>query len=186
MPTLPLVEAFATPVKVIAEEEILQKSLRKTVSAGAVGSAFFAISLQPTAVMAGERISNDLGYCEGRNDAVLAVISGIKASQGKMRIQSYRATKAEWLRKGRWLKRIEVSAKAPVMRFCIPVGGSGNYAIAVRHDINGNGKTDITKDGGGMSNNPSITIWNLGKPSYKKVSVAVTGLRQIHIVMKYM
>ncbi|MCU0948923.1 MAG: DUF2141 domain-containing protein, partial [Porphyrobacter sp.] len=51
----------------------------------------------------------------------------------------------------------------------------------------GNGKTDISKDGGGMSNNPSINIFNLGKPKYTKVGVAVGDeVKSIRIQMKYL
>ena len=56
----------------------------------------------------------------------------------------------------------------------------------MRHAVNGNGKTDISKDGGGMSNNPSINIFNLGKPSYDKALIQVSGVRSITINMRYM
>lgn len=135
---------------------------------------------------AGEKIPNDMARCTGNGTAVLATVRGIKQAQGTMRVQSYRATKADWLKKGRWLKRIDVQAAAGTMRFCIPVDAPGRYAIAVRHDLNGNGKTDIFSDGGGMSNNPSISVWNLGKPSYKKVAFQVDGRTAIRIDMKYM
>ncbi|MYL99467.1 DUF2141 domain-containing protein [Novosphingobium sp. FGD1] len=186
MPARIVAETALKPVSITTKEKTLQKWRHSRATAGAVGAVFLVISAQPIEARAGERIGNHLDQCDGRKNAILAVVSGIKASQGTMRIQSYRATKSDWLRKGQWLKRIEVSAHAPSMRICIPVDGPGDYAIAVRHDINGNGKTDITKDGGGMSKNPPITIWNLGKPSYRKVSVAVSGLREIHTNMRYM
>ena len=73
------------------------------------------------------------------------------------------------------------------MTFCLPVPGPGAYGIAVRHDANGNGKTDFTEDGGGMSNNPSINIFNLGKPSFRKTAISVGGdVKSISIVMRYM
>src|SRR3546814_6059405 len=73
------------------------------------------------------------------------------------------------------------------MTVCVPLPQAGVYGIAVRHDVNGNGKTDITRDGGGMSNNPSINIFNLGKPSYKKTAFSVGDApKTISISMKYM
>ncbi len=64
---------------------------------------------------------------------------------------------------------------------------AGNYAVAVRHDKNGNGSTDISSDGGGFSNNPSISVLNLGKPSVGKVSFYVgSGVTTVTINMKYM
>ncbi len=149
-----------------------------------VTPSLFVLTAVPA--LAGQIISNDLADCEGDDPAVLATVQGIKGAQGMMRVQSYRATKDEWLKKGRWLKRIELPATAGRMRFCIPMDSPGMYAIAVRHDRNGNGKTDIMSDGGGMSNNPSISIWNLGKPSYKKVRMPVVQVTPIVIRMRYM
>ncbi len=135
----------------------------------------------------GQVVPNDLGKCQqGAGPAVLVNVSGVKESTGKIRIQTYRGTSSEWLKTGAWLHRIETPAKAGNMQFCLPVPSAGTYAIAIRHDINGNGKTDIFGDGGGMSNNPSINIFNLGKPSYKKTAFDVgNAVKSINISMKY-
>ncbi len=142
----------------------------------------------PGAAQYRQVIANDPGQCDaGSGPAVRVAVSGVKSSSGTIRIQVYRGTEAEWLQKGAWLKRIEARARAGAMSFCLPVPAAGTYAIAVRHDVNGNGKTDLSQDGGGMSNNPSITIFNLGKPSYKKTAFAVgSGTTAIRIDMKYM
>ena len=119
--------------------------------------------------------------------AVLVTVDGVKASRGKIRVQSYRATAADWLKKGRWINRIEAPARAGTMAFCMPVPASGSYGIAVRHDLDGDGDTDLSSDGGGMSNNPSINIFNLGKPSYTKTGFSVNGgVKSIRINMRYM
>jgi uncharacterized protein (DUF2141 family) len=140
----------------------------------------------PASAQYRQTYSNDMGKC--RSGASVKVnISGIESSSGRIRVQSYRGTKEDWLEKGRWLGRIEVAAKKGSMTVCMPLPGPGVYAIAVRHDTNGNGKTDITKDGGGMSNNPSINILNLGKPSYKKTQFSVgSAPASISIAMRYM
>lgn len=142
----------------------------------------------PAAAQYRSEIRNDMGRCgAGAGPALMVTVDGIKGSQGKLRVQSYRGTSAEWLAKGKWLSRIEVPAKAGTMTFCMPVPGPGTYGIAVRHDLNGNGKTDLMSDGGGMSNNPSINVLNLGKPSYTKVGVPVgDGVKSVRIQMKYM
>ena len=134
-----------------------------------------------------QTISNNLAKCSSSaGPAVKVTVSGIKASSGKIRIQSYKGTKADWLEKGRWLNRIEAPAKAGSMTFCLPVPGPGEYGIAVRHDLNGNGDTDLREDGGAMSNNPSINVFNLGKPSYKKTAFTVgSGVTSITLSMKY-
>ncbi len=133
-----------------------------------------------------QKISNDPAKCRGSNPSVVVTLTGIKSSSGTIRVQSYRGIKSDWLEKGRWLSRIQTKANAGTMTFCVPVPSSGTYAIAVRHDINGNGSTDIFSDGGGMSNNPSINIFNLGKPSYKKTAFEVgDGAKSISIRMRY-
>ncbi len=142
----------------------------------------------PSAAQYRQVIANDAGECEaGSGPAVRVAVSGIKSSSGMLRIQVYRGTESEWLKKGAWLKRIEARARAGSMTFCLPVPAAGTYAVAVRHDVNANGKTDLSQDGGGMSNNPSINIFNLGKPSYKKTAFAVgSSVTAIRIDMKYM
>jgi uncharacterized protein (DUF2141 family) len=150
---------------------------------GALGFATAA----PAVAQYRQKISNDMSNCyAGSGPAVMVTVDGIKSSTGRLRVQSYRANGAEWLAKGKWINRIEAPAKQGTMTFCMPVPSSGSYGIAVRHDLNGNGNTDLTQDGGGMSNNPSINIFNLGKPSYKKTAISVTGVTSIRIEMRYM
>ena len=134
----------------------------------------------------GQVLSNDLSKCKS-GPSTLVQITGIKSGGGKLRIQSYRATSADWLGKGRWLTRTEIPARAGTVTVCVPLPAAGSYGIAVRHDVNGNGKTDLSSDGGGMSNNPSINIFNLGKPNYKRTAFAVgDSPKTISIAMKYM
>lgn len=155
------------------------------------GLALAAIALTasvPALAQYKQELRNDLRRCSaGSGPAVLVTVDGVKSSSGKLRVQSYRSTAADWLQKGRWLSRIEVPARAGTMTFCMPVPAEGRYGIAVRHDVNGNGDTDIRTDGGAMSNNPSINIFNLGKPSYTKTGFTVgNGVKTIRIQMKYM
>jgi uncharacterized protein (DUF2141 family) len=150
-------------------------------------AAAAALAMTGTA-SAGSVIPNDMSRCSaGEGPAVKVIVQGIKGSTGKVRVQTYPATKAAWLAKGRWLHRVESGARAGSMNFCLPVAAAGSYAIAVRHDKNGNGSTDIASDGGGFSNNPSISVFNLGKPSVGKVSFyAGSGVTTVTINMKYM
>lgn len=139
----------------------------------------------------GQEIANDLDRCtaSARGPAVLVDVRGFTGGTGKVRVQSYPATKDAWLTRGEWLNRIESPVHAPngAMRFCMPVPQPGKYGIAVRHDRDGNGKTDISRDGGGFSNNPSISIFNLGKPGVDKAAFyAGPGVTKITINLKYM
>lgn len=162
-------------------------TLRKTL--GFAAGAALAAGLLATgpAQAYQQEISNDLGRCSaGNGPAVKVTVKGVKSSRGTMRVQTYHATGADWLEKGRWLHRVEAPARRGSMTFCLPVPSSGAYAVAVRHDVNGNGDTDLRQDGGGMSNDPSISIFNLGRPSYKKTAFSVgDGVRSITINMKY-
>lgn len=133
------------------------------------------------------KIANDTSVCEGRGPAVRINVSGIKNSTGNMRVQIYRAVQSDWLEKDRWVYRIEAPARAGSMSFCMPVPRAGNYAVAIRHDANNNRDTDIFADGGGMSNNPSVNIFNLGRPSYRKTAFSVGNeVRTIDIRMRYL
>lgn len=160
---------------------------RLPVAAAVLGVLGLAVSAG-AAVRGHEEIRNDMSKCRaGAGPAMLVTVDGIKASQGTVRVQSYRATSAEWLQSGKWISRIEVPARAGTMTFCLPLPSGGTYGVAVRHDVNGNGKTDISTDGGAMSNNPSISIFNLGKPSYTNVGVAVGDeVKSIRVQMRYM
>jgi len=134
-----------------------------------------------------QTISNDPARCRGAGPAVNVTVTGIKSSSGRVRIQLYRATKQDWLEEGRWIHRIEVPARAGSMTFCMPAPAAGSYGIAVRHDANGNGRTDLTQDGGGASNNPSFNVFNLGKPGHDKVGFSIgDDVRAISITMRYL
>ncbi len=142
----------------------------------------------PAAAQYRQKIGNDMSKCQaGNGPAVMVTVDGIESASGNIRVQSYRGTADDWLETGRWLNRIETPAKAGTMTFCLPVPRPGTYAIAVRHDVNGNGKTNLTQDGGAMSNNPSLNIFNLGKPSYRKTAFSAgSGVTSIRIRMRYM
>lgn len=150
-----------------------------------------ALMVAMPAMAHGREIANDLERCgaDAKGPAVLVDVRGFTAATGQVRVQSYPATKAAWLTKGEWLHRIDMAVKPAngAMRFCLPVPQPGKYGIAVRHDRDGNGKTDITRDGGGFSNNPSISIFNLGKPGVEKAAFyAGPGVTKITINLKYM
>ena len=134
-----------------------------------------------------QKITNDMAKCRGSGPAVKVSVAGIKSSAGTVRVQIYRATKQDWLETGRWLYRIESPARAGTMTFCLPVPATGSYAVATRHDVNNNRDTDLTQDGGGASNNPTFSVFNLGKPSYTKVGFPVGNeVKSITINMHYL
>lgn len=135
-----------------------------------------------------QEISNDLSKCSlgASGPAVMVKVSGFKSLTGRVRVQSYAADKDKWLKSGKWINRIDtpISTKSDVMSFCMPVPSAGNYGIAVRHDINGDGSSGWN-DGGGFSNNPDISLLNL-KPSVNKSKITVgRGVTRISVVLNY-
>ena len=155
---------------------------------GAMMLAAAGLALAPAAhAQYRNEVPHNPASCNSGGPKIKVNVSGVKASKGTIRVQAYYGTKADWLEKGRWLTRVEAPARAGTMTFCLPVPEAGTYGVAVRHDLNGNGKTDLSEDGGAMSNNPSINIFNLGKPSFKKTAFAVSGgVTSISVAMKYM
>lgn len=162
----------------------MKPNLGKFLAALTVASAAMAA---PAAAQYRNKIDNEPASCRaGGGPAVSVHIAGITPATGVLRVQLYRSTPADWLQKGRWLNRIEVPVRAASTTVCMPVPGAGTYGIAVRHDVNGNGETDLRTDGGGMSNNPAISVLNLGRPSYKQTAFSVAGgVKSISIQMRY-
>ena len=141
--------------------------------AALVGAALGGVAVPAAAQEFRQELTHSVVPCQGNGPAVWVQITDVKNSTGKLRIQLYPGTRADWLERGRWLNRIEIPARSGSLQVCMPVPGPGQYAIAIRHDVNGNGKTDISSDGGGMSNNPSINIFNLGRPGVDKTRFTI-------------
>jgi len=166
---------------------IMSKKAARRLALGLLASGMVAMPVASQAQYE-QRISNNLANCApGKGPAIRVTITDIKSSTGKVRLHSYYAKKSDWLKKGRWLKRIDIPAKAGTMTFCIPVDAPGEYALGARHDKNGNDEDDITIDGAAMSNDPPINIFNLGKPSVKKATFRVgNGVTNVTMRMRYL
>ena len=152
-----------------------------------LAAAALALAAPAAAQQYQQELRHSTAPCEGDGPAVAIQLTGVSSSSGRIRVQLYRGVAEDWLESGRWLTRVEVPARAGTMNLCMPVPAPGNYAIAIRHDVNGNGRTDITSDGGGMSGNPSINIFNLGKPGIDRTRFSITRtVLPMTIRMRYM
>lgn len=172
----------------LGSQEFWSNDVKQVVCRAVAAMAVISMmSAAPAVAQYRNRVDNASSNCRaGAGPAVNVRITGITPAQGVLRVQLYRGTAADWLKSGRWINRIEVPARGPSATVCMPVPEPGTYGIAVRHDVNGNGKTDIRADGGGMSNNPSINILNLGRPSYDKVAFRIGAeVKTISIQMRY-
>jgi len=116
--------------------------------------------------------------------AVLVNVSGFKRRAGKLRVQLYGSNPAHFLAKGKKMRRIDLPVtQSGEMRVCVAVPKAGSYAIAVRHDVQGNGSD--WNDGGGFSRNPRLSLLD-GKPRYAEVNIPVgNGVKPIDVVLNY-
>ncbi|HEX8378935.1 MAG TPA: DUF2141 domain-containing protein [Allosphingosinicella sp.] len=150
-------------------------------------AAACAAALTGTAAPAQAALGPDAAACSpGANrPAVLVSINGFKNRVGKLRIQLYGGNPADFLERGKKLKRIDLPVtRAGAMNVCVAVPAAGTYAIAVRHDADNNGKSNWN-DGGGFSNNPKLSLLKL-KPSHRATAVTVgRGVRTVPVVLNY-
>lgn len=130
-------------------------------------------------------MSGDSAACARGDSAVLVRVDGFKERRGTLRVQIYGANPADFLAKGKKLKRIDLPVtRSGRMDVCVDLPGPGSYAVAVRHDLDGNGKSGWN-DGGGFSRNPSISLVSL-KPKHRDVVIQVgNGVRPVDVVLNY-
>lgn len=133
----------------------------------------------------------DAATCaRGDGPAILINVVGFKNREGNVRARTFGGSPATWFDKKYSLKRTEtgVPSSGPVT-ICMPVPAPGIYAVDIRHDVDGRGKTD-KGDGAGTSGNPDVSLFDVlfkRKPEASKVSVRVgNGVTPITIVLKYL
>lgn len=165
--------------------------MKKSFARGALTLAGSMLAL--TAVSAAapayaqEILGPDAAACRAgaAGPAALVRIYGFKDRGGLLRVQLYGNNPDEFLAKGTKLKRIELPvAESGDMNICVELPSYGDYAIAVRHDRDGNGKSGWS-DGGGFSGNPRLSLTNL-KPEFDQSSFAAReGVSVVDVVMNY-
>lgn len=131
-------------------------------------------------------VGADAAACGDPSAAAVRVhITGFKSGDGSVRVQAYGANPADFLATGKWVRRVEVQLQGRrSLDVCLGLPRFGDYAVAVRHDANANGKSDWN-DGGGFSRNPRLSLFHL-KPAYADVVVTVRReTPAIPIVMNY-
>ena len=150
------------------------------------GGAVLALALAGQAGAAQAALGPYASSCQaGSGDAALLVtVYGFKERSGNLRVQLYPAN-SEFLEKGKWLRRVDLPVtRSGPMRVCIPAPAAGRYAVAVRHDVDGNGKSGWN-DGGGFSRNPRISLTDL-KPTPGEVALNVRpGVQNVNVVLNY-
>lgn len=126
------------------------------------------------------------GACRTGADgpALLVTVDGFKQRTGVVRVALYRADNS-FLERGQTLEKIDLPvARTGPMRVCVPAPRPGRYAVAVRHDLDGNGRSGWN-DGGGFSRNPDISLTNL-RPNVDRVAVGVgEGVLPVNVILNY-
>jgi uncharacterized protein (DUF2141 family) len=154
----------------------------KVMATGAAAAAAFALASPASA-----QLGPDAAACRnGNGQAVLVTVDGFRQRTGNVRIAIYGSDPRRFLARGQTLRKINlpVTAGGP-MRICIAVPQPGRYAIAVRHDVNGNNRSGDWSDGGGFSRNPRISLTNL-RPNYNNVAISVgRGVTPVSVVLNY-
>ena len=155
----------------------------KLTAAGA--AAAIMLALQPSPAPAA--IGPDAAACapRSRQTALLVTVRGFRERSGSLRVALYGADPVAFLARGGALKRIDLPVSASGnMQVCVALPGAGRYAVAVRHDENGNGQSDMD-DGAGFSRNPVLSFAS-PRPSLDAVAIDVLrGRRPIEIVLNY-
>src|SRR3954471_16012089 len=101
------------------------------------------------AAPAAAALGSDAAACSEGRPSVLVNITGFKVRAGRVRVQLYGNDPNSFLAKGAKLRRIDVPVTAAgPMNVCVAVPRPGTYAIAVRHDVNGDNSRGDWSDGG--------------------------------------
>jgi uncharacterized protein (DUF2141 family) len=164
---------------------------RRPVLAAAMLAGVIAAPLAAQNYAYARSMNNDLGECAaGKGPAVRITVTGLKSSAGNLFVRAYPANSRDWLVSKRYVMRVDARPQAGSMTVCVPLPATGDFAIAVQHDANGNAKTDVSTDGAGMSNNPGIKkILGLvpRPPSVEKTRFhAGEGITRMTIAMQYL
>jgi uncharacterized protein (DUF2141 family) len=154
--------------------------LRPVLVAAAIAAAFTG-----TVAPAQAALGPDAPVCNAGKPSLLVSVNGFSQRRGRLRVQIYDSAES-FLAKGGKLRRIDVPVTSGgAMNVCVAVPHPGKYAVAVRHDVDGDNAKGDWSDGGGFSNNPSISLFHL-KPSYQQTAVAVgNGVKPIRVVLNY-
>ena len=157
------------------------RPITKAALAGLVaGGAAFALAAPASA-----QLGADAGVCRSGGQAVLVTVDGFRQRTGNIRVAIYGSDPSRFLARGQTLRKINVPVTAAgPMRICVALPGPGRYAVAVRHDVNGNNHSDWS-DGGGFSRNPRVSLTNL-RPNYNNVAINVgRGVTPVSVVLNY-
>jgi len=120
---------------------------------------------------------------QGRGPSLLVSVQGLQPRRGSIRLYVFNSG-ATWLQSGKRLRRVDLPVRGGAMDVCVGLPRGGQYAVAVRHDVN-NSRSSDWNDGAGFSRNPRLSITNL-KPRYASAAFnAGGGVTRVPVVLQY-
>jgi len=146
----------------------MSKAIIKAAAIGIAGG--LAALAAPGAAQAA--MGPDAAACRGNRPGILVTVSGFKQRTGNVRVNVYGSEPQRFLERGQYVRQINLPVtRSGPMPICVAVPAAGRYAVAVRHDLDGNGRSGWS-DGGGFSGNPRLSLTNL-RPRYERVAFNV-------------
>jgi uncharacterized protein (DUF2141 family) len=138
-------------------------------------------------------LGSDSAACDAGNEpAILANVTGLKDRKGRVKLELYPATDADFLKddrdliaQGKVFRRIwaPMPAAGPV-EICIRVPKPGRYALLFTHDRDGKNKFNFWTDGAGLPSNERI---GMSRPKLPMAVVDVgNGVFVTHIRAQYL
>jgi uncharacterized protein (DUF2141 family) len=160
-----------------------------------IRSAFIAAALfaVPAPASAQSVNADDSSACRsGSGPAIEATIVGLKDRTGRLKLELYPGTEADFLkddrdlvREGKFFRRVwsATPARGPVV-LCIRAPSPGRYALLFTHDRDGRNKFNFWKDGAGF---PSNTKLGRSRPKVAQALIAVgPGITKTTIRAQYL
>ena len=148
-------------------------------------AGLFAVALAIVPAAAQAQLGADAAVCRAGHPSILVNVMGFSQRTGNVRVALY-GNPDTFLDHGATMRKINlpVTASGP-MRICIAVPHPGRYAIAVRHDVDGDNAGGDWSDGGGFSRNPHLSLLHL-RPGFDDVAVDVgQSVLGVNVILNY-
>jgi uncharacterized protein (DUF2141 family) len=148
-------------------------------------AGLFAAALGALPAAASAQLGSDAAACRSGRPSILVNLSHFNRRTGNIRVAIYN-NPSTFLDRGATLRKVNVPVTAGgPMRVCIAVPQPGTYAVAVRHDVDGDNARGDWSDGGGFSRNPRLSLTRL-RPRFGDVAVNVgPGPLGVNVVLNY-
>jgi uncharacterized protein (DUF2141 family) len=150
-----------------------------------VRAGLFVAALGALPAAASAQLGADAAACRSGRPSILVNLSHFNQRTGNIRVAVYN-NPSTFLDRGATLRKVNVPVTAGgPMRVCIAVPQPGQYAVAVRHDVDGDNARGDWSDGGGFSRNPRLSLMHL-RPRFGDVAVNVgPGTLGVNVVLNY-